>query len=376
MAQQSPGDERQGKARHYARIGRRLFFFDLGLGGAFLLVLLLSPLSIGLRDILDFPQPLRVAAYFAIVMLCYGAVSAPLGFYRGFVLPRRFGLLRQSVGGWLRDELKKGALGLLLGTGAMVLLYWLMGGFPQTWWLFAAGFFLLLTVVMTGLAPLIIVPLFYRLEPLGDAELMDRLMGLAHRAGTMVKGVFTINLSSKATTGNAALMGLGNTRRIVLGDTILDRYSADEIEVIMAHELGHHVHHDVPKLIAFQSAVTLIGLYVVHLVLERAAAWFGFSGIADVAAFPLLALVLGGFALLVGPLSKAYSRRLEGAADEYALALTDNPGGFTTMMTKLCDQNLSEAQPNRWVELFFYDHPPHWKRVARARQYEAQKLGV
>ena len=348
---------------------------ELGIGVVFLLVLLLSPLSVDLRDLFDFALPLQVALYAVVLVVCYGAVTAPLSLYRGFVLPRRYGLLSQGLRGWLWDEAKAGALGLVMGVAALVLLYWLMAHFAQTWWLWAGLSLLLLTVVLTNLAPLVIVPLFYRLEPLGDATLGERLAGLARRAGTRVKGVFTIDMSSKGTTGNAALMGLGNTRRIVLGDTILDRYTTDEIETIVAHELGHQVHRDVPRLICFQSAVTLLGLYLVHLVLAQGVAWLGFGGIADIASFPLLALLLGAFALLVAPLESAYSRHLEGAADEYALALTDNPQGFVTMMTKLADQNLSEAKPPRWVELLFYDHPPYQKRLARAYGYAARREG-
>jgi len=361
--------KRQEKAKDYARIMRRLSFFELCLAGFLVLILLFTPLSIGLGDLLDFPQPLKVALYFAILMICCVIVFVPLSFYGGFVLPRRFGLLSQSLKGWLLDGVKEGVLGFLLGIGVMVFIYWLLGSFPDLWWLLAAAFIILITVVMTNLAPIIIVPLFYKLETLADANLRERLVHLAERAQTKVRGIFTINLSSKATTGNAALMGLGNTRRIVLGDTILDRYSPEEIEVIMAHELGHHVHRDTAKLIALQSATTVAGFYLVHLVLNSSVLWFGFDGIDDVAAFPLLALVLGGFALLLEPLGNAYSRYVEGAADEYALRLTDNPEGFTTMMTKLANQNLSEAQPSRWVELLFYDHPPYFRRVDRARHY-------
>ncbi|MDY6906613.1 MAG: M48 family metalloprotease [Chloroflexota bacterium] len=375
MMPQSPGSQRQDKARQYARLGRLLYMAELGIGVVFLLVLLLSPLSVDLRDLFDFALPLQVALYAVVLVVCYGAVTAPLSLYRGFVLPRRYGLLSQGLRGWLWDEAKAGALGLVMGVAALVLLYWLMAHFAQTWWLWAGLSLLLLTVVLTNLAPLVIVPLFYRLEPLGDATLGERLAGLARRAGTRVKGVFTIDMSSKGTTGNAALMGLGNTRRIVLGDTILDRYTTDEIETIVAHELGHQVHRDVPRLICFQSAVTLLGLYLVHLVLAQGVAWLGFGGIADIASFPLLALLLGAFALVVAPLESAYSRHLEGAADEYALALTDNPQGFVTMMTKLADQNLSEAKPPRWVELLFYDHPPYQKRLARAYGYAARREG-
>lgn len=365
--------QRQEKARDYARIRRRLSFFELGLGAFLVLVLLLTPLSIGLRNVLDLPQPLRVALYFAILMISYGILSAPLGFYGGFVLPRRFGLSIQSLRGWLWDGVKGGVLGFLLGIGFMVLLYWLMGSFPQIWWLLAALFLLFFTLLMTNLAPIIIVPLFYRLEPLADANLRERLLALAERAGTRVRGVFSINLSSKSTVANAALMGLGNTRCIVLGDTILDRYCPEEIEVIMAHELGHHVNRDVLRLIAFESVLTFLGFYIAYLVLAAAAVPLGFGGIADVAAFPLLALVLGILALAAAPLSNAHSRYLEGAADECALALTDDPEGFTTVMTKLANQNLAEAEPSRWVELFFYDHPPYFRRVERARRYEARR---
>jgi len=362
--------KRQEKAKAYAKIMRRLSFFELGLGITFLLVLLFSPLSAWLAGLLDFPWPsLKVASYIATLIMCCGILLAPFSFYGGFVLPHRFGLSVQRLRDWLIDEVKAGVLGFLLGIGGLVFLYWLLGSF-DLWWLFAAAFLILFAVVMTHLAPLIIVPLFYKQEPLADEGLRERLMRLAKRAKTRVVGVFTINLSSKATTGNAALMGLGNTRRIVLGDTLLDRYSPDEIEMIMAHELGHHVHRDIAKLIAVESATILVGFYLVHLVLTVSVPYFGFNGIADVAAFPLLALVLGAFAFVLEPLSNAYSRYLEASADDYALTLTDNPQGFIAAMTKLTNQNLSEAQPSRWVELFFYDHPPYFKRVARARHYE------
>ncbi len=349
---------------------RRLAFLELGLSGAFVLVLLFTPLSAGLRDLLDFPRLARVALYFATLLIAFGVLSAPLSFYGGFVVPRRFGLLRQSLGGWLTDGAKRGALGLVLGGGVMVFLYWLLGGFADLWWLFGAAFVIVLGVAMTNLAPVVIIPLFYKLEPLADTVLRERLERLAERARTRVRGIFTMNLSSKASTGNAALVGLGNTRRIVLGDTVVDRYPPEEIEVIVAHELGHHVHHDIAKLIVMQSLTIVLGFFVAHLVLRAGVPYFGFEGISDVAAFPLLAGVFGLLAVGLAPLTNAYSRYIEGAADAYALTLTGNADGFIAMMTGLANQNLSEAEPGRWVEWLFYDHPPFYKRVARARDYE------
>lgn len=349
---------------------RRFAFVEVGLSGAFVLVLLFTSLSSGLRDLLDFPRLIRVALYFTTLFIAFGVVSSPLSFYRGFVVPRRYGLLRQSLHGWLLDGVKRSGLGLVLGIATMVCVYWLLGRFPDLWWLLAAALVVLLGVAMTNLAPVVIIPLFYGLEPLADAGLMERLERLAERAKTKVRGVVTMNLSSKATTGNAALVGLGNTRRIILGDTVVDRYTAEEIEVIVAHELGHHVHRDIAKLIAMQSLVVLVGFFLGHLALKAGVAHFGFEGVGDVAAFPLVAVAFGMLALSSAPLTNAYSRHVEGAADAYALTLTKNAGSFITMMTRLANQNLSEAEPSRWVEWLFYDHPPYYRRVARARDYE------
>ena len=361
--------ERQEKAKAYARATLCVSFGELSLGAAALLLLLFTSLSAGLRDLLNFPQPVKVVLYFTVVAVSLSVVSAPLTFYGGYVLPRRFGLLNQSLGNWLFDVAKRGLLGVLLGSGVVVLVYVLLASVPDLWWLLAAACVVLLGVLLANLTPVILLPLFYKLEPLADDGLRDRLESLAHKARTKVRGIFTINLSSKGTTGNAALVGLGNTRRIVIGDTLLDRYSPEEIEVVVAHELGHHVHRDILRLIVIQSVTVFLGFYLAHVALNAGVAVFGFNGIEDVAAFPLLAGVLGGFALLVEPLSNAYSRRIEAAADDYALNLTGNPEGFVAMMTKLANQNLSEAWPKRWVEVLLYDHPPYFRRVARAESY-------
>jgi STE24 endopeptidase len=207
------------------------------------------------------------------------------------------------------------------------------------------------------------------MEPLTDTDLRLRLERLARQARVKVRGIYTIELSRKGTTANAALMGLGNTKRIVLGDTLLQRYSPPEIEVILAHELGHHLRNDIIRLFVIQSAIWLVGFYVADLALKAGVTPLGFNGISDVAALPLLMLIFSVIGLLVVPLTNAYSRHLETVADEYALRLTDDPQSFVDTMTKLVDQNLSEAQPSRWVELLIYDHPCYYKRVEHARRY-------
>lgn len=352
---------------------RRLLLLELALGAVFLLTVLLSGLSSGLRNLLEFPQSARVALYFLILMISYGIISGPLSVYHSFVLPHRYGLSHQSWSSWLADEAKEVILGLALGTGLVVVIYLFLQASPQTWWLLAFAFVTLVTVIMTRLAPVMILPLFFKLEPLKDSELRQRLLSLAERCRTKVKNVFQIDSGRKTSTGNAMLMGWGNTRRIAISDTLLQRYTPEEIEVIMAHELGHQRHRDIAKTIVTQSALMLLGFYLINLTLSWAVPILDFDGVADIAALPLLALVLAAFAIALAPLVNAYSRHLEEAADNYALTTTTNPEAFATMLTKLTDQNLAEPEPSRLAELMFYDHPPYYKRLELARRYQSEE---
>ena len=364
--------QRQEKASEYARLRRYLFFVDLILGAVFLLVILFSGLSSGLRNLLDFPLLARVALYFLVLILSYGALTFPLNIYSGFMLPHRYGLSNQSLRSWFADELKGLLLALTLGMALLVVIYLFLDAFPGTWWLLAFALVVLVSVILTRLAPVLILPLFFKVVPLSDTDLRERLLRLAERSQTKIKNVFQINFSSKTSAGNAMLTGWGGTRRIILSDTMLQRYTPDEIEVVMAHELGHHRNGDIPRLIVVQSALMLLGFYLVNLVLNRAVTGLGLEGISDVAAFPLFVLVLAAFTLILSPLSNAYSRRVEEAADNYALAATANPEAFAAMLTKLTDQNLSESQPSKWVEVLFYDHPTYYRRLELARLYQEE----
>jgi STE24 endopeptidase len=248
-------------------------------------------------------------------------------------------------------------------------IYWLLRVVPDLWWVVAGVVLLGLNVALSAVAPVILVPLFYKLTPLRDEELVARLMTLAGRARARVRGVFTINLSSKSRAANAMLMGLGRTRRIVLGDTLYEDFTADEIEVILAHELGHHIAHDIWWGVAFQSVVTVAGLYAAHLVLNRGAEVMGLVGPEDVAGLPLLALVMGAFLAVTIPLGNGFSRWREGLADEYALRLTGKPEAFVSVMVRLANQNLAEVNPERWVELLLHSHPAIGKRIQRTQRF-------
>jgi STE24 endopeptidase len=367
--------ERQEQARRYARIRRRLMVVDLGLGGLYVILWLVIGWSVALRSwvmAISRAPVVALALYTVGFAIPYMVINLPLSYYSGFVLPHRFGQSNQSFWHWVGDQLKALALSAVLGMALLQVVYWLLRAAPGLWWLYAAGVMLLFTVVLSSLAPVLIMPLFFKFTPLDDDDLSRRLVALAERSGTRVRGVFRFDMSTRTKSANAALMGLGKTRRIVLGDTLLDGFSADEIETVLAHELGHHVHRDIPLGIAINSALTLLTFWVAGLALRWGVDAFGLAGIADPAGLPLLALVGGVLSLIAMPLGNAYSRWRERLADRYALLSTGKPTAFADAMTRLANQNLAEADPERWVVILLYSHPPIRERVAAANAFAAQ----
>jgi STE24 endopeptidase len=360
--------ERQRQAREFARKKREVFFFDTVIISGSLLLMTFTGLSLSLRELLVLPMPLAVSLGLMVLLLAYSLLVLPLTFYGDFILPRRYGLLKQGWQDWLVERAKGIILELFIGSALLIVLYWLVERFPDIWWLLAALMVFLLTLLLTGLAPIVILPIFFKLSPLKDTELAQRLSNLAGKAGVKTCGVYAIDFGRKSTGANAALMGLGKTRRIALTDTML-RSPVDETEAVLAHELGHHHHGDIWKLMGIQSIAVLAGFYLLSLISRPLLPLAGYEGLGDIAALPWLGLFLFAYLLLVAPLFNAYSRHLEREADRYAVRLTGKPQAFADMMTRLTEQNLSEAEPPRWVELLFYDHPPYFRRVAEARTY-------
>ncbi|HEU0001707.1 MAG TPA: M48 family metallopeptidase [Ktedonobacteraceae bacterium] len=369
--------ERQVKAKAYARIRRRLSYISMGIAAAGVCLLLFTGIAGWLRDLLrslDWQPvhgwfPLQVLCFFLIVMLIYEIVTAPLGYY-GFRLSHRYGLSVMTIKSWLRDLFVGLLLELVLGIAAFEFIYWLLAAQPDSWWLWVALALLFFSVIMANLAPVLLFPLFYKFRPLPEGELTQRLMALAKRANTRVRGVYTFDMSRKTTAANAALMGLGNTRRIVLGDTMLDRYSNEEIEVVLAHELGHHVHHDIWKLIISQSLITLAGLYLANVIFHQVVDTHHlYAGFADTATIPLLLALMALFGFIVMPLNNGFSRYVEYHADEYALQSTRMIEPFKSAMTRLANQNLSDIAPSPIIEFLFYDHPSTGKRLKHAGDF-------
>jgi STE24 endopeptidase len=373
---QRPGEvdpQRRRQARQYARQRRRLWLAELTLGAAAAAVFLLSGGSAALRDRVSGPDTAQlqaVAVYALVVGVAWALLVAPLQLYGGYVLPRRYGLGRQGLGGWLLDRAKLALLGGAFSLLVVELVYALLRTTPQWWWLWTGLVLLAVSTLLSGLAPVLLFPLFFRFEPLKDRELVRRLERLARDAGTGVRGVYRFDMSRKRAEANAALAGLGRTRRIVLADTLLDQFTSDEIETVLAHELGHHVHGDLGKGIAVSAVVTLGGLYLASQALAIGTSRLGLDGAADVAGLPLLALVMGAFSLVSMPLNNTWSRWRERKADHYALQATGKPQAFRDAMLRLAGLNLAEIEPPRWVEVVLMSHPAIGRRLEMARKFE------
>lgn len=366
--------QRQKQAKEYARIRRRLWLVDTALSAVYMLAWIVLGWSISLRAwIASFAaDDWSLVAIFVIIFGgVFSLVTLPLGYYSGFVLPHRFGQSNQSLKDWIIDRLKGLTIGAPIGLILLELLYLALRLTGDLWWLWAAGGVLVFTVLLSNLAPTLIMPLFNKYIPLGDEhkDLEERLLALAERAKTKVKGVFKFDMSKRTKSANAALTGIGNTRRIVLGDTLINEFTADEIETVLAHELGHHVNRDIPLFIAFGTVSTTLGLYLASLALNWAVGYFGFAGPADIAAFPALALIFSIYGLVTQPLDNAVSRWRERKADDYALQATGKNEAFASAFTRLANQNLGDVDPEKWVVFMFYSHPPLGERIEKARRF-------
>jgi STE24 endopeptidase len=361
------------EVRRYNRIRRWLGITDFGVGLLLLIVLLVTRWSASLRDLAYYRIGFQIysLSLFVYVVLLLG-ISKLLGLaldYYGFRLERRYKLSNQKFGGWAWDEVKGFLVGLVMGTIVVELVYFTIRQWPLHWWIIGWALFMGLFVLLAQLAPVVLFPIFYKFEPLDNEELRRRLVMLSERAGTRVRGVYRWKLSEKSKKANAALTGLGRTRRIILADTLLDNYSADEIEAVLAHELGHHVHRHIVKSIVVQAAITFLGFWAANWTLHYAVDRRMFEELSDFANLPLLALVSVVLSFLLMPALNAYSRFNERQADRYAFESTASVEPFISSMNKLADQNLAERTPSKWVEWLFHSHPSISRRLQAAEEW-------
>jgi len=367
--------DRSQEARRYARLRRRLWLAETGLFAAYAMLWLLTGLAerAGEAWARHLPFPLDAVGMAAAFGGLWGGLSLPLDFYGGFLLPHRFGLSTQTLRGWIGDTFKAWGVSAALGLPLIGGLYAAFRRWPGQWWLPVGIGWIGLAVLLTQLAPVLLAPLFYRFRPLEDPELAGRLARLAERAGVRVRGVFIADMSRRTRAANAALMGLGWTRRIVVGDTMLQAYTPDEIEAVLAHELAHHRHRDIPLSLALQSFLQLAGLFLGARLLPPLLRALGLPGLDHPSSLPAVALAAFTFSLLTMVPMNAWSRWREWEADREAIRLCGRPQALATALRKLGDQNLAELEPDPWVEWIFHTHPALGKRI-RAAEAMARSL--
>ncbi len=341
----------------------------------FLAVLVLSGLS---KDFANYSNQLTDNAYlslfvFTIILIILDSVlTIPLSFYSGYTVEHKYNLSNQTVFGWLFETIKSFIITLCLLLPVAAFFLYILKTEQNYWWIWMGIALFFFSVLMARLAPVLIMPLFYKFKPLDNDTLKDKIFQLCSKANVTIKGIFSFNLSKETKKANAGFTGIGKSKRIIISDTLLKEFSDEEIEVVFAHELGHYTKQHLWKGMAFNTIVSFLGLFLVSILYSDLVSYFGYSGIDDIAAFPLIILLLSLYGFILMPVTNLFSRKHEKEADSYAMETTGNFKAFNSTMLKLSELNLSDKEPNKYIEMFFYSHPSINNRI----KYIKEKFAV
>lgn len=364
----------EDKSVRYHRLQRRAAVLSLAVSAGGLLVLVTTGAAAALRDAcvsVSGAGPssnATVAMFVFAVVVGHEAVTFPLAFYRSFVLERRYARLAGPFRAWAGDHARAFLLTLVTAIGAAVWAYALLRLSIEWWWVIAAAVYVAVMLLVTWLFPLVLLPVFYKLSPLDRPSLTERLTSLSAKAGIPVVGAYEWGLGRKTRMANAAVVGLATTRRILVSDTMLAEYSDDEIEVILAHEIAHCVHRDLPRELVVNGLVAVAAFAAAGAALGALWRPLGLLSPADVAGLPLLVLAAAAVAVAASPLLNALSRVSERRADGFALRATGQSAAFVSAMRRLAAQNLTEERPSRLTLWLFHSHPSVDERIEMARR--------
>jgi len=314
-------------------------------------------------------QYLLFLVFLFIVGLIGSILSFPISFYTGYYLEHKYNLSNQTLWKWILEGIKGLLVSLVIGVPILLLFYFTLNQFSDLWWLPFATLMFFISVVLSQIFPILIFPIFYKITPIENENLKERINKLARNARLKVENVYRFDMSKNTKKANAAFTGLGKTKRIILGDTLLDNYSEDEIETVIAHELGHFKKKHIQKNILIGTVSSFLTLYLIAILYQNSLNWFGFNSITEIPALPLLALWSMLIGLIQSPLGNILSRKFEFEADEYAINETKKPLAFIKTLEKLTDQNLGDKEPHPFVEWFFYSHPSIKNRISAIERF-------
>ncbi len=348
------------EVKSYNKIKIILSLLNSAIVFIFLAVLAFTGVS---KDFANLTNQFTESAYLSLIIftLLIFAIETtlllPISFYSGFYIEHKFKLSNQKFTGWLFEGMKSGLLTIAILLPLALLLLYILKSDPANWWIWIGTVVTFFSVILAGLAPVLILPLFYKFSPVENPELKQKILALAHQAGIKISGIFVFNLSKETKKANAGFTGIGKTKRIILSDTLINNFTDDEIEIVFAHEMGHYKHGHILKGMMVNTILSFGGLFLVSVIIEKLIPYLGYAGLDDIAAFPLIILLLSLYGFILMPLTNYYSRRNEKAADYYAVEVTKNIPAFESAMDKLSDLNLADKNPNKFVEFFLYSHP-------------------
>ncbi len=313
---------------------------------------------------------LILIAFVLVTGLAGGVIFAPINFYTDYLLEHKYKLSNQTIAQWLFEGLKEVLVSIGIGIPILLLFYYSLFKFGHNWWLpFAIALFVI-SILLAKVLPILILPIFYKISPLQNEDLSIRIKNLASNAGVKIENVFKFDMSKNTKKANAAFTGLGKSKRILLGDTLLSEYSHDEIETVIAHELGHYKHKHILKNILIGTLSSFLTLFLVSVLYSVSLSWFHFNEITDISALPLLVLWMILIGLIQAPITNIISRRFEYQADKFAISSTRKTESFISTLEKLTEQNLGDKNPHPFVEWFFYSHPSINKRISAIKEFE------
>jgi len=359
------------KAKRYQRIHHQVYFLNLAVTAILLLLLVFSPLGGWIRTVSGVSGNafLDLQIYFVIFSLIFLLFDLPLSFYSGYMVEKRFELSHHTVKSWTVDEIKKALLSFGIASLLIQLFYWLMRVDVTQWWWKAWLAYLGLSLFFSKIMPLWIIPLFYKYGEIANKALKERIQKLAQDHGLHIQNFYSLNLSRTTKKANAMFTGLGKTKRVVLADTLLENFTDDEIESVVAHEIGHFKKNHILKNLFLSTLFSGALFYGGFIYLQSRSEVTGVAA-ADPAFLPEILLLGWLFSVLASPFFKWISRRHEIEADDFALQSTGRKGSFITTFQKLAQMNLADPEPNPWIERLMYTHPSIAKRIKFAEDYQ------
>ena len=306
--------------------------------------------------------------YCLLLFSLYFILNLPLEFYRSYAVEHRFGLTREKFPHWIADKIKEFLVGFIILIILVEGFFFFLRYYPDNWWWISSLFWIFFSVILAKVFPVLIVPLFFKYKKITDEELRRRILNLADRMGIKILEVYQIDFSKKTKKCNAALVGLGKSKRVVLTDTLQGNFSPDEIEVILAHEFAHFRLRHLIKMLILNAALILFIFYVLFKFAGLIFSRFNLN-LADIAGLGVWIFCFAVLQACFVPLLNWISRNMERNADRLAIKFTQLKDGFISVMDKLSQQNLVERNPSRWIKIIFFDHPPVQERIALAENY-------